>query len=80
MKGKIKISKIEDIAENVEINIHLPVGLDPDTAIEALFAADCEVTISPNSCVIEDDKPRFYTVDDLLKNHPFELVTYLTRS
>ena len=56
-KGKIKISKIEDItAENVEINIHLPVGLDPDTAIEALFAfTDCEVTISPNSCVIEDD-------------------------
>ena len=68
-KGKIKISKIEDItAENVEINIHLPVGLDPDTAIEALFAfTDCEVTISPNSCVIENDKPRFYTVDDLLK-------------
>lgn len=68
-KGKIKISKIEDItAANVEINIHLPVGLDPDTAIEALFAfTDCEVTISPNSCVIENDKPRFYTVDDLLK-------------
>ncbi|MEC7638544.1 MAG: DNA gyrase/topoisomerase IV subunit A [Verrucomicrobiota bacterium] len=68
-KGKIKISKIEDItAENVEINIHLPVGLDPDTAIEALFAfTDCEVTISPNSCVIENDKPHFYAVDDLLK-------------
>ena len=66
---KIKISKIEDItAEKVEINVHLPVGLDPDTAIEALFAfTDCEVTISPNSCVIEEDKPRFYTVDDLLK-------------
>ena len=68
-KGKIKISKIEDItAEKVEINVHLPVGLDPNTAIEALFAfTDCEVTISPNSCVIEEDKPRFYTVDDLLK-------------
>ena len=68
-KGKIKISKIEDItAEKVEINVHLPVGLDPDTAIEAFFAfTDCEVTISPNSCVIEEDKPRFYTVDDLLK-------------
>ena len=68
-KGKIKISKIEDItAEKVEINVHLPVGLDPDTAIEALFAfTDCEVTISPNSCVIEEDKPRFYSVDDLLK-------------
>ena len=68
-KGKIKISKIEDItAEKVEINVHLPVGIDPDTAIEALFAfTDCEVTISPNSCVIEEDKPRFYSVDDLLK-------------
>ena len=68
-KGKIKISKIEDItAEKVEINVHLPVGLDPDTAIEAFIAfTDCEVTISPNSCVIEEDKPRFYTVDDLLK-------------
>ena len=68
-KGKIKISKIEDItAEKVEINVHLPLGLDPDTAIEALFAfTDCEVSISPNSCVIEDDKPRFFEVDDLLK-------------
>ena len=68
-KGKIKISKIEDItAEKVEINVHLPLGLDPDTAIEALFAfTDCEVSISPNSCVIENDKPRFFEVDDLLK-------------
>ena len=68
-KGKIKISKIEDItAEKVEINVHLPLGLDPDTAIEALFAfTDCEVSISPNSCVIENDKPQFLTVDDLLK-------------
>ena len=68
-KGKIKISKIEDItAEKVEINVHLPLGLDPDTAIEALFAfTDCEVSISPNSCVIENDKPQFFTVDDLLK-------------
>ena len=68
-KGKIKISKIEDItAEKVEINIHLPVGLDPDTGIEALYAfTDCEISISPNSCVIEDDKPKFLRVDELLK-------------
>lgn len=68
-KGKIKISKIEDItAEKVEINIHLPVGLDPDTAIEAFYAfTDCEISISPNSCVIEDDKPKFLRVDELLK-------------
>jgi len=68
-KGKIKISKIEDItAEKVEINIHLPVGLDPSTAIEALYAfTDCEISISPNSCVIEDDKPKFLRVDELLK-------------
>ena len=68
-KGKIKISKIEDItAEKVEIHIHLPVGMDPDTAIEALYAfTDCELSISPNSCVIEDNKPRFLGVDELLK-------------
>ena len=68
-KGKIKISKIEDItAEKVEINVHLPVGLEPDTAVEALYAfTDCEMSISPNSCVIEDKKPRFLGVDELLK-------------
>ena len=68
-KGKIKISRIEDItAEKVEINVHLPAGLEPDTAIEALYAfTDCEMSISPNSCVIEDNKPRFLGVDELLK-------------
>jgi topoisomerase-4 subunit A len=68
-KGKIKISKIEDItAEKVGIHVHLPAGLDPDTAIEALYAfTDCEMSISPNSCVIEDNKPRFLGVDELLK-------------
>ena len=70
-KWKIKISKIEDItAEKVEINIHLPVGLNPDIAIEALYAfTDCEISISPNSCVIEDDKPKFLKVDELLKKY-----------
>ena len=68
-KGKIKISKIEDItAEKVEIDIHLPAGLDPDVAIEALYAfTDCEVSISPNACVIEDRKPKFLDVNELLK-------------
>jgi topoisomerase-4 subunit A len=72
-KGKIKISKIEDItAENVEIDIHLPPGIDPDVAIEALFAfTDCEVSISPNSCVIEDNKPHFLDVNELLKRSAF---------
>ncbi|MFP6874295.1 MAG: DNA gyrase/topoisomerase IV subunit A [Verrucomicrobiales bacterium] len=80
-KGKIKISRIEDItAEKVEINVHLPVGLDPDTAIEALYAfTDCEMSISPNSCVIEDNKPKFLGVDELLKHsalHTRELLKW----
>ncbi len=72
-KGKIKISKIEDItAEKVEINVHLPSGLDPDTAIEALYAfTDCEVSISPNACVIVDNRPEFLSVDELLKRSAF---------
>lgn len=68
-KGKIKIAKIEDItAASVEILIHLPAGADPDTTIDALYAfTDCEVSISPNSCVIEDNKPKFLPVDEILK-------------
>lgn len=68
-KGKIKIRKIEDnTAEHVEIVVHLAAGVSPDKTIDALYAfTDCEVSISPNSCVIQDDKPRFIGVDDLLK-------------
>lgn len=68
-KGKIKIQKVEDnTAERVEIMIHLPSGSDPDQTIEALYAfTDCEVSISPNSCVIDGNKPRFLSVNDLLK-------------
>jgi len=68
-KGKIKISKVEDnTAENVEIVIHLPSGTDSETAIEALYAfTDCEVSIAPNTCVIDNDKPEFVGVDELLK-------------
>ena len=67
-KGKIKIRKIEDnTAKNVEIVVHLAPGISPDVTIDALFAfTDCEVSISPNTCVIQDDKPRFMSVNDML--------------
>ncbi|MEM9481476.1 MAG: DNA gyrase/topoisomerase IV subunit A [Verrucomicrobiota bacterium] len=72
-KGKIKISKVEDItAEKVEILVHLPPGIDADQTINALYAfTDCEVSISPNACVIEDNKPRFLSVNELLKRSAF---------
>ncbi len=68
-KGKIKIRKIDDnTAGNVEILVHLAPGISPDKTIDALYAfTDCEVSISPNSCVIEDDKPRFPGVTEMLK-------------
>jgi topoisomerase-4 subunit A len=67
-KGKIKIKKIEDnTAQNVEIIIHLAPGISPDVTIDALYAfTDCEVSISPNTCVIQHDKPRFMSVNDML--------------
>lgn len=68
-KGKIKIRNIEDnTAENVEILIHLPSGVSPDKTIDALYAfTDCAVSISPNACVIENDRPRFLGVTEMLK-------------
>lgn len=68
-KGKIKIAKVEDnTAEFVEINVHLPSGTDPEQAIQALYAfTDCEVSISVNAVVIQDDKPRFISVTELLR-------------
>src|SRR5476649_2328613 len=67
-KGKIKIKKIEDnTAQGVEIIIHLAPGISPDVTIDALYAfTDCEVSISPNTCVIQHDKPRFMSVNDML--------------
>jgi len=67
-KGKIKIKKIEDnTANSVEIMVHLAPGISPDVTIDALYAfTDCEVSISPNTCVIQDDKPRFMSVNDML--------------
>jgi topoisomerase-4 subunit A len=68
-KGKIKIKKIDDnTARDVEILIHLAPGVSSDKTIDALYAfTDCETSISPNCCVIEDNKPRFLTVSDVLR-------------
>ena len=68
-KGKIKIKKIEDnTAAEVEILIHLPSGLSPDKTIDALYAfTSCESSISPLGCVIEDNKPLFVGVTEMLR-------------
>ncbi len=68
-KGKIKIRKIDDnTAKDVEILIHLSPGVSPDTTMDALYAfTECEVSISPNSCVIENGKPRFMGVSEILR-------------
>lgn len=68
-KGKIKIRKVENLtADKVEIRITLAPGVSSDKTIDALYAfTDCEVSISPNCCVIDDNKPRFLTVSDLLR-------------
>lgn len=67
-QGKIKIKKVIDItAAEVEIQIDLAAGISPDITIDALYAfTDCEVSISPNACVIVDDKPKFLTAHELL--------------
>lgn len=67
-KGKIKIKKIEDnTAKDVEIMVHLAPGISPDVTIDALYAfTDCEVSISPNTCVIKGEKPYFMSVNDIL--------------
>ncbi len=68
-KGKIKIARVDDnTAEFVEVMVQLPVGTDVETTIQALYAfTDCEVSIAPNAVVIQNDKPRFANVNDLLK-------------
>ncbi len=68
-KGKIKIKKIEDnTAENVEIAITLPAKVSPDKTIDALYSfTDCEVSISPLSCIIEDETPKFLGVSEILQ-------------
>lgn len=67
-QGKIKIKKVIDItAKDVELQIDLAPGMSPDITIDALYAfTDCEVSISPNACIIIDNKPRFVCASDLL--------------
>jgi topoisomerase-4 subunit A len=68
-KEKIKIRKIEDnTSDKVEILVHLPVGISPDKTIDALYAiTSCEISVSPNAVIIENDKPRFVGVSEILK-------------
>lgn len=68
-KGKIKVKQVVDnTAKDVEIQIHLQPGISPEIAIDALYAfTDCEISISPNACVIVADKPQFMKVNDILK-------------
>jgi len=70
-KGKIKIKRIDDnTAETVEILVHLGANVSSDKTIDALYAfTDCEISISPNCCVIEDDKPRFVGVSEILQTN-----------
>lgn len=69
-KGKIKARKVDDnTAAQVEILVHLSPGVSSDKTLDALYAfSDCEINISPNCCVIEDNKPKFLTVSDVLKH------------
>ncbi|MEK7952214.1 DNA gyrase/topoisomerase IV subunit A [Luteolibacter soli] len=70
-KGKIKIAKIEDnTAAEVDILVHLPSGVDAENLRDALYAfTDCELSLSPNACVIVDDKPQFLGVTEILKRN-----------
>ena len=78
-KGKIKIKKIDDnTAREVEILIQLAPGVSSDKTIDALYAfTDCELSISPNSCVIEDEKPRFMPISDILRKSADDTVALL---
>lgn len=80
-KGKIKIRKVEDnTAEFVEILVHLAAGISPDKTIDALYATtDCELSISPNTCVIDSDKPRFIGATEILKISTDNTVELLKR-
>ena len=78
-KGKIKVRKVEDLtAANVEILVHLTPGVSSDKTIDALYAfTDCEISISPNCCVIKDKKPQFLTVSDVLKSSAEQTMSLL---
>ena len=80
-KGKIKIKKIDDnTSSKVEILIHLPSGISPDKTIDALYAfTNCEVSISPLSCIIENNKPRFLGVSEILTKSTDKTVDLLKK-
>ena len=79
--NKIKIKKVVDnTAADVEIQVQLPAGVSPDLTMDALYAfTDCEIGISPNTCVIIDDKPRFVGVEDVLRQSTKATVRLLER-
>lgn len=80
-KNKIKIKKVDDnTARDVEILVHLAPGVSSDKTIDALYAfTDCEISISPNCCVIRDNKPHFLTVSDVLR-HSTDNTLHLLRT
>jgi topoisomerase-4 subunit A len=79
--GKIKIKRVVDnTAAEVEIAVSLAPGVSPDITIDALYAfTDCEVSISPNACVIIDDKPHFWGVEDILRYNTQQTVDFLNK-
>jgi len=80
-EGKIKIRKVEDLtSKDVEIQVHLATGVSPDITIDALYAfTECEISISPNACIIIDEKPCFVTVSEILKTCNDQTVYLLKR-
>ncbi|WP_420578422.1 DNA gyrase/topoisomerase IV subunit A [Ekhidna sp.] len=78
-KGKIKVKQvIDNTAKDIEILVNLAPGTSPDITIDALYAfTDCEVSISPNACVIVDDKPQFLGISDILKQSVEQTVDLL---
>jgi len=80
-RGKIKVRKVEDLtAANVEILVHLTPGVSSDKTLDALYAfTDCEISISPNCCVIKDRKPQFLSVSDVLRSSADQTMELLRR-
>ena len=78
-KNKIKVKRIDDnTSDKVEILVHLAPGVSSDKTIDALYAfTDCEISISPNACLIENDKPLFLGVNDILKRNTDQTVSLL---
>ncbi|MGE4586975.1 MAG: DNA gyrase/topoisomerase IV subunit A [Mangrovibacterium sp.] len=78
-RNKIKVKRIDDnTSDRVEILVHLAAGVSSDRTIDALYAfTDCEISLSPNSCVIEDDKPLFLGVKDILKRNTSQTISLL---